>query len=96
VECRAKYEHLFPAEVKAEQGKKYFWCGCGKSPTQPLCDTVESFGDNALLYIADLTEDVCFCNCKQTKNPPFCDGSHAKVLTEVVKNRKKNETKRTS
>jgi CDGSH-type Zn-finger protein len=27
-------------------------------------------------YIAPEDRDVWFCNCKQTKNRPFCDGSH--------------------
>jgi CDGSH-type Zn-finger protein len=29
----------------------------------------------------DATEDktVYFCGCKHTKNPPLCDGSHAKL-----------------
>ncbi len=27
-------------------------------------------------YIAPETRDIWFCNCKQTKHPPFCDGSH--------------------
>ena len=24
-------------------------------------------------------EEVYFCGCKQTKNPPFCDDSHLKL-----------------
>jgi len=24
--------------VKVEQGKSYYWCSCGKSANQPLCD----------------------------------------------------------
>ena len=24
--------------VDVEQGKSYFWCSCGKSSKQPLCD----------------------------------------------------------
>ena len=29
-----------------------------------------------LRYIADKDRDVWFCNCKQTANRPFCDGTH--------------------
>ncbi|NCY17790.1 MAG: CDGSH iron-sulfur domain-containing protein [Actinobacteria bacterium] len=24
-------------------------------------------------------EEVWLCQCKQTKNPPFCDGSHRQI-----------------
>ena len=27
-------------------------------------------------YIAPEIKDVWFCNCKQTNNKPFCDGTH--------------------
>lgn len=27
-------------------------------------------------YVADETKDVWFCNCKQSENRPFCDGTH--------------------
>lgn len=82
----AEYQHLFPIAVEVEEGKIYKWCGCGKSKTQPLCDKVDC-GDKCVTFIADLSEEVYFCNCKQTKNPPWCDGSHAKILLEVVKNK---------
>ena len=26
--------------------------------------------------VAEETAEVYFCGCKQTKTPPFCDGSH--------------------
>lgn len=80
------YSHLFPIAVEVEQGKKYKWCGCGQSQTQPFCDK-EHCGNKSVTFLADLTEEVYFCNCKHTKNPPWCDGSHAKVLLEVVKKR---------
>ena len=28
----------FPYFVDVEEGKKYFWCACGLSSTQPFCD----------------------------------------------------------
>ena len=27
----------------------------------------------------DKEEEVWFCQCKQTKTPPFCDGSHKAI-----------------
>lgn len=27
-----------PLPLEVEAGKRYFWCACGKSKTQPLCD----------------------------------------------------------
>ena len=27
-------------------------------------------------YVAPEDKDIWFCNCKQTKNRPFCDGTH--------------------
>jgi CDGSH-type Zn-finger protein len=80
------YKHLFPIALEVEQGKRYIWCGCGKSQNPPLCDK-EKGCDTSVEYLAELNEEVYFCNCKQTKNPPLCDGSHAKLLLEVVKNR---------
>ena len=29
-----------------------------------------------IAFFADKDMEVWFCNCKQTKNRPFCDGSH--------------------
>ncbi|MGP8153674.1 MAG: CDGSH iron-sulfur domain-containing protein [Smithella sp.] len=25
------------------------------------------------------TKNVALCGCKQTKNPPYCDGTHTKL-----------------
>lgn len=81
-----EYNHLFPIALEVEQGKKYNWCGCGKSQNQPLCDK-KNCGDKSVSFLATLTEEVYFCNCKQTKNSPWCDGSHAKFLIEAIKKR---------
>lgn len=68
-----------PLLVKFErEGDALFWCACGKSARQPVCDgshrgtafspvkvTARRAGDEALL-----------CACKRTKTPPYCDGSH--------------------
>lgn len=80
------YKHLFPIAVAVEQGNTYRWCSCGKSAIPPLCEN-ECCGDKAVTFVATLTEEVYFCNCKQTQNPPWCDGSHGKLLLEAVKNK---------
>ncbi|KAK3589583.1 hypothetical protein CHS0354_043041 [Potamilus streckersoni] len=75
-----------PFKMELQAGKKYAWCVCGLSHTQPLCD-----GTHKTDYMARKQRGVKFhphsfkvtdtkeywlCNCKQTDNRPFCDGSH--------------------
>lgn len=66
-----------PYLVSVEQGKRYAWCACGRSKTQPFCDGAHR--DTALMpvvFVAEKTEDVLLCGCKQTRKRPFCDGAH--------------------
>lgn len=66
-----------PYEVAIEAGRKYAWCACGRSATQPFCDgSHKDTGLTPLVAVAPRTETVYFCGCKRTKTPPFCDGSH--------------------
>jgi CDGSH-type Zn-finger protein/mannose-6-phosphate isomerase-like protein (cupin superfamily) len=68
----------FYHELKA--GKRYLWCSCGRSTTQPFCD-----GSHAgtpflpIAFRAERDEDVIFCGCKQTGTGPFCDGTHSNL-----------------
>jgi CDGSH iron-sulfur domain-containing protein 3 len=64
-------------EVTVESGKKYWWCACGLSKSQPFCDGSHN-GTPAtpLCYRAAETGPKWFCVCKQTQNPPFCDGTN--------------------
>ena len=65
--------------LKVEEGKSYFWCSCGKSSKQPLCDGSHKGTEfKPISFKADVTKKLFFCACKQTKNQPFCDGSHNK------------------
>jgi CDGSH-type Zn-finger protein/mannose-6-phosphate isomerase-like protein (cupin superfamily) len=65
-------------ELKA--GKRYFWCSCGRSKSQPFCDN-SHVGTEFLpvLFKAEKDEDVIFCGCKQTATAPFCDGAHSNL-----------------
>ena len=68
-------DSAIPLEV--EEGKSYFWCSCGKSSKQPLCDGSHKGTEfKPIAFKADVTKKLFFCACKQTKNQPFCDGSH--------------------
>ena len=65
-------------EVKA--GKRYLWCSCGRSKSQPFCDgSHEGSGFTPILFKAERDEDVIFCGCKQTGTGPFCDGAHSNL-----------------
>ncbi|HWK46122.1 MAG TPA: CDGSH iron-sulfur domain-containing protein [Stellaceae bacterium] len=66
-----------PYGFTVEAGKKYFWCACGRSKTQPFCDGAHAgTGFSPVLYTAPKTEEVWFCGCKVSASQPFCDGSH--------------------
>ncbi len=72
------YRKGFYYELKA--GKRYLWCSCGRSATQPFCDGSHvgtSF--QPVAFKAERDEDVIFCGCKHTGTPPFCDGAHSNL-----------------
>lgn len=68
-----------PAIVKVEPGKVYSWCSCGLSEKQPFCDSkhkeIEGIPFRSVKVLFDKEEAIRFCQCKQTKTPPFCDES---------------------
>ena len=67
-----------PFSVDVEEGKTYFWCSCGNSTNQPLCDG--SHQDTTFLPVkfkAAESKKVFFCGCKMTDTQPMCDGSHS-------------------
>lgn len=66
-----------PYPVEVEAGKKYLWCACGRSRTQPFCDgSHKGTGITPVVYTADVTDTLYFCGCKATATQPFCDGTH--------------------
>ncbi|KAF8796858.1 CDGSH iron-sulfur domain-containing protein 3, mitochondrial-like isoform X2 [Argiope bruennichi] len=75
-----------PFKIKCTKGKTYYWCVCGWSHDQPLCDGKCILPEmkikmKPVAFKPAVTREYWFCNCKQTKNRPFCDGSH---LSETV------------
>lgn len=66
----------FPIVQPAEPGV-YWWCSCGRSKTQPLCDgSHKGTGFSPLQTEIKEKKTVAWCACKHTKTKPFCDGSH--------------------
>lgn len=75
---KAKVAGKQPIAVQLEEGKKYAWCSCGLSATQPFCDGAHKgteFRPN--VFQAEEATEVYLCTCKQTGKGPFCDGSHS-------------------
>jgi CDGSH iron-sulfur domain-containing protein 3 len=58
----------------------YWWCGCGRSQTQPFCDgSHKGTGLGPQKFTLTEEKTVALCNCKQTGGKPFCDGSHSRL-----------------
>lgn len=68
-----------PYVVELEPGD-YWWCACGLSKQQPMCDGSHKGGDFAPMKFT-VTEKNTFylCGCKQSADKPFCDGTHSKL-----------------
>jgi CDGSH iron-sulfur domain-containing protein 3 len=80
VETEPKRPQMTPYAVEVEAGKRYFWCACGHSKTQPFCDGSHKGSTFVpVKYDADAARKVFFCGCKGTGNSPLCDGSHSRL-----------------
>jgi len=72
-----------PYGVVVEKGKSYWWCSCGRSKSQPLCDgSHKGTGFEPIEYIAEKNGMMAFCGCKQSKLRPYCDDSHIAIEDE--------------
>ena len=48
-----------PYNVTVEEGKRYFWCACGRSAKQPFCDgSHKDTGITPMPFTAEKTEDA--------------------------------------
>jgi glutamate synthase domain-containing protein 2/CDGSH-type Zn-finger protein len=69
-----------PAKADLEGGKKYYWCACGRSASQPFCDgSHRGTGIDPVAVAVDEDTEAFLCQCKSTANPPYCDGSHTRL-----------------
>jgi CDGSH iron-sulfur domain-containing protein 3 len=76
----AKIAQKSPYPVEVEAGKSYYWCACGQSAIQPLCDGKHKGSDfTPVRFDAIETKTMYFCGCKHSADPVLCDGSHHKL-----------------
>jgi CDGSH-type Zn-finger protein/mannose-6-phosphate isomerase-like protein (cupin superfamily) len=70
-----------PSYQELVAGRRYLWCRCGRSQTQPFCDGSHvGTGILPVAYVAKCDkEEALFCMCKRTRTPPFCDGAHSNL-----------------
>jgi CDGSH iron-sulfur domain-containing protein 3 len=69
-----------PYKIELIAGQEYWWCACGRSKKQPLCDgshKVTTF--KPVQYKAAETKEAWMCGCKHTAGQPFCDGTHKRI-----------------
>jgi len=63
--------------VKELEPGTYYWCSCGRSKTQPLCDgSHEGTEHKPIEFSVSKKKKYAFCACKHTGKPPFCDNGH--------------------
>lgn len=85
-----KISQKAPYKVEVEAGKKYFWCSCGLSASQPFCDGAHKAFKNpdgtsimkSIPFVAEESKVVYFCGCKHSKSGVLCDGAHSKLKDE--------------
>ena len=66
-----------PYAVELEAGKNYYWCHCGRSKSQPFCDTSHAETEfQPKVFTVTETKTYYLCGCKHTATAPFCDTSH--------------------
>jgi CDGSH-type Zn-finger protein len=65
-------------KIELEKGKKYSFCTCGASKTQPFCDDIGHRGTpfKPKLFKAEKDGLHFICGCKRAKTLPYCDGTH--------------------
>lgn len=69
-----------PYGFAVEAEREYWWCACGRSKSQPLCDgSHRGSGLTPVRFATAEDKRVWLCGCKATGAKPFCDGSHNRL-----------------
>merc|ERR1711976_543061 len=81
----------YPISVYLHRGKKYDWCSCGHSWSNPFCNGQCKFLMTRNRPIAfNLSESGYYklCNCKLSANAPFCNSTHKLLYKSTMKSHK--------
>jgi len=71
-----KIADIVPKVMELEAGT-YYWCACGHSASQPICDGSHAGTEfSPIQFELEEPKKVAMCMCKLSGNKPFCDGSH--------------------
>ncbi|MEJ2320963.1 MAG: thiamine pyrophosphate-binding protein [Gammaproteobacteria bacterium] len=82
---KARIPATSPAPLELKQGETVYWCTCGRSKNQPLCDGSHAGTDfSPMEWTAKKDGKFFFCQCKRTQNPPLCDGNHKAITQEEI------------
>lgn len=74
-----------PKKISLSKDKKYFFCTCGRSQNQPMCDgSHKETTLTPMAFVAEKDGDAWLCACKHTGNAPYCDGTHKQFSDEHV------------
>lgn len=69
-----------PCQIELEAGKKYAYCTCGLSASQPFCDGQHKGTEfRPIVFEAETSKKAFFCTCKRTGKSPYCDGTHNRL-----------------
>ena len=69
-----------PMPIELKTGDTVYWCSRGRSKTQPFCDgSHKGTGMSPQAFKAEESGEAHLYQCKQTGNPPYCDGTHSKL-----------------
>lgn len=78
---RPKIAQRLPYTVELEEGRKYAWCACGLSQSQPFCDgSHKGSAFSPIVFTAEKSGTAFLCGCKHSKDGQFCDGTHKGLM----------------
>jgi len=66
-----------PFALDVTEGRTYYWCACGRTKNEPLCDgSHKGTSFSPIPHTAKKDGTLYLCGCKHSKAPPLCDGAH--------------------
>ncbi|CAG9317567.1 unnamed protein product [Blepharisma stoltei] len=79
---------FIPTNIHLEAGKIYKWCSCGATWDEPWCDHKCHYmlsRNRPIAFNVDKSGYYKICNCKQSANAPFCNGTERLLVNNFSK-----------